>query len=262
MRPALALLAAAAAAVCAQTPFEFDVVRQLIEGDPHVSVLRIEILPDTPVDGETTLSLTTRAGLYVYGRDNRIYPDSQNARDVVFSGAVRYTAAAPRDRLARILRVVSGNLQRYPGIGADHLELDFLSGDDMSWLRVRLPISLVDSYIRDETPELELWKRAEIWSAEVGTSNFPLEVEPPLPTVGVVSEADTVTLLRYPAASRHAWKSALLPGWGQLASGRGIGWINLAVEAGGAALLATEEYREAGAAVLATNHIVSVMDLL
>jgi hypothetical protein len=262
MRLALAVGVVVAAAACTQTPFEFDVVRQLIEGEPHVSVLRIEILPDTPVEGETTLSLSARAGLYVYGSDNRIYPDSQNARDVVFSGALRYRAAAPRDRLSRILRVVSSNLQRYPGVDADHLDLDFVSADDMSWLRVRLPMDLVESYIREGTPELELWKSAEIWGAEVGTCTFPLTVEPPLPAGGSRAETDTVTVLRYPAASRHAWKSVLLPGWGQLASGRGIGWINIAVEIGGAALLANADYREAGAAVLATNHLISIMDLL
>lgn len=262
MRLALALGAAVMAAACAQTPFEFDVVRQLIEGDPHISVLRIEILPDTPVEGETTLSLSARAGLYIRNRENRIYPDSQTARDVVFSGALRYQAAAPRDRLGRILEVVSSNLRRYPGIGADHLELDFVSGDDMSWLRLRLPMTLVDSYLREGTPEIELWKRADIWGAEVGTCTFPLEVEPPIPLAGEISAPDTVTVLRYPVATRHAWKSAILPGWGQLASGRGVGWINLAVEAGGVALLATEDYSEAGAAVLATNHLISIMDLL
>jgi hypothetical protein len=262
MRLALAIAAALAAAAAAQTPFEFDVVRQLIEGEPNISVLRIEIMGDTPVEGETTLSLSARAGLYVYSRDNRIYPDSQTARDVLFSGAVRYRAAAPRAELERILRVVAGNLRRYPGIGADHLELDFVSGDDMSWLNLRLPMALVNSYVDNGTSELELWKQAEIWGAELGTCTFPLLVEPPLPAGGGTSETDTVTVFRYPVASRHAWKSAILPGWGQLASGRGVGWINLAVEAGGVVLLTSEEYREAGAAVLAANHLVSLFDLL
>ena len=262
MRLALAITAAALAVAAAQTPFEFDVVRQLIEGEPHISVLRIEIIPDTPVEGETTLGLSARAGLYLYSNDNRIYPDSQDARDVLFSGCVRYRAAAPRDRLERILQVVHGNLQRYPGIGADHLELDFVSGDDMSWLKVRLPMDLISAYLEGGVSELDLWQQAEIWGAEVGTCTFPLLIEPPRQLESRREAPDTVTVLRYPAASRHAWKSALLPGWGQLASGRGVGWINLAVEAGGIALLTQEDYQEAGVAVLATNHIVSLMDLL
>lgn len=262
MRLALALAVAMLAVAAAQTPFEFDVVRQLIEGEPHISVLRIEIMSDTPVEGETTLGLSARAGLYVYSRDNRIYPDSQTARDVLFSGAVRYRAAAPRAELERILSVVASNLRSYPGIGADHLELDFVSGDDMSWLKLRLSMDVVNSYIENETSELELWKQAEIWGAEVGTCTFPLLVEPPVPAGEAATEPDTVTVIRYPVASRHAWKSAILPGWGQLASGRGVGWINLAVEAGGVALLTTDDYREAGVAVLSANHLVSLFDLL
>jgi hypothetical protein len=60
--------------------------------------------------------------------------------------------------------------------------------------------------------------------------------------------------------SAQPWKSLLLPGWGQLSSGRGVGWLNLAVEAGGIALLVSGE-DETGLAVLGVNHLISFIDL-
>ena len=60
----------------------------------------------------------------------------------------------------------------------------------------------------------------------------------------------------------HAWKSLILPGWGQMSAGSGIPVVNILMEIGGAALLFTEEYSEVGIGVLAVNHFISFADLL
>lgn len=259
MRHILAfLLFAAGSAALAQTPFEFAVVEDLIEGDPFISVLRIRTVPGLPVPGRTQLQLSTRAGLTLVG-ESCIYPDSMTGSEVTFVGLAEYTAAVPTATLDRIFTVLRDCMGRFPGTGITDISLDVVSVDDMSWVSVECSRARMDSLLDGEVSHLDFWRSASLRELEVGTALFQTALRwPGAPTdyTPDLSVQDPVTTPR----TTQPWKSLLLPGWGQLSAGEGVGWINLLVEAGGIALLLSDE-QEAGAAVLGVNHLVSFVDL-
>ncbi len=246
--------------VSAQTPFEFAVVQELVGGEPFISIIRIKLNPGTPEPGRTQLELTTRAGMIMEG-EHSVYPDSSTANHVIFSGLVEYEAQIPVFTIDRVFTVLSDCLNRFPGMGITDLALDVVDTSDLSWIGIRCSISSIDSVLNGSLTHEALWRNAELREFEVGTATFPTEMRRPLaPEWSTAEVTSIVTEEVHAESSTQPWKSLLLPGWGQLSAGRGIGWLNLAVEAGGIALLATGE-DEIGIAVLGVNHLVSFIDL-
>ncbi|MCD4848294.1 MAG: hypothetical protein K8R76_08895 [Candidatus Aegiribacteria sp.] len=256
----LNLLILASLAV-AQTPFEFAVVQDLIQGEPFVSVLRIQITRGVPETGRTQLELTTRAGMTLEG-ENSVYPDSLSAVNLEFSGLLEYSASIPLSTIDRVFSVIQDCLNRFPGMRITDLALDVVGVDDMSWIGIRCSISSIDSVLNGSLDQLDLWRSAELREFEVGTAGFPtLLRRPGIPDYYLNEDVPDPAPVLDVSDSVHPWKSLLLPGWGQIDSGRGFGWLNIAVEAGGIALLVSGE-KETGIAVLGVNHIISFIDLL
>ncbi|OPL19511.1 MAG: hypothetical protein AVO35_10130 [Candidatus Aegiribacteria sp. MLS_C] len=242
-----------------QTPFEFAVVEDLIGGSPFVSVIRIEIVSGVPGPGSRQLVLTTRAGMLMEG-EQAVFPDSSTSNYVTFSGLVEYRARIPVNTVERVFAVVSDCLGRFPDMGITDLALDVVDVSDLSWISIDCPIARIDSVLEGSMTHEQFWRRAELRELEVGTVLLPVEMRPPLvPDWSVrVDTLPTATAAAEPTA--QPWKSLILPGWGQLSSGRGVGWLNLAVEAGAVALIVSGE-DETGFAVLGANHFVSFIDL-
>jgi len=245
-----------------QTPFEFGVVQNLIQGEPFISVISIKTVSGTPSRGCATLKMTVRAGLVFAGESSSFLPDSLIPGNVSFSGQVLYSGTLPVSIFERLLSVISTNMNRFPGTGITHLSFDLVSVDDMSWVSIRCPVSRADSLLDGSIDHLEFWRRTEVLELEVGTYNMPVTADAPRLIQQTIPISGTIEpeMDRYPSASSQAWKSLVLPGWGQLSSGRGFGWLNLAVEAAGIALIVSEN-EEAGAAVLGVNHVISFIDL-
>lgn len=255
----LNLLLLASLAV-AQTPFEFAVVQDLIQGEPFVSVIRIQITRGVPETGRTQLELTARAGMILEG-EHSVYPDSLSAVNLEFSGLLEYSASIPLYTMNRIFTVIEDCLDRFPGMRITDLALDVVDLDDMSWISIRCSISSIDSVLNGTLSQLDLWRSAELREFEVGTAGFPtLLRRPGIPGYIHYEDIPDLTEVSEVSDSVHPWKSLLFPGWGQIDSGRGIGWLNIAVEAGGIALLVSGE-KETGIAVLGVNHIISFIDL-
>lgn len=248
--PLVAVLAAA------QSPFEFAVVRDLIQGDPYIGVMRIEVSPDDPAPGAKTLEIAARAGFDLRASSHTIFPDTV----AMFAGQTTFTLDTDASRLARLFRVICDQSRSFRA-GITHLAVDLVSPDDMSWLSMRCTLTLADSMTSGLVALDEFWSRAEVTSLEIGTGCLPLEFEPPVPMAGRTPV--TVEEREEPVSdsSRHAWKSLLLPGWGQAASGEGLWWVNLAVEAGGVFLILSDHENE-GFAVLGVNHLAGFADLL
>jgi hypothetical protein len=244
----------------AQTPFEFAVVQDLIQGEPFVSVIRIQITRGLPEAGRTQLELTTRAGMTLEG-EHSVYPDSLSAANVEFSGILEYSASIPMYTINRVFTVIEECLDRFPGMRITDLALDVVGVDDMSWIGIRCRISSIDSVLNGTLSQLDLWRSAELREFEVGTAGFPtLLRRPGIPDYYIYEDTTDLTPVSEVSDSVHPWKSLLFPGWGQIDSGRGIGWLNIAVEAGGIALLVSGE-KETGIAVLGVNHLISFIDL-
>jgi len=258
MRTILALLLVSSLSI-GQTPFEFAVVEDLVGGSPFISVIRIEINQGVPEAGRKQLALTTRAGMLMEGQHD-VYPDSSTATHVVFSGLVEYSAAIPVHTLNRVFTVLSDCMDRFPGMGLTDLSLDVVDVNDLSWISIDCPISRIDSVLAGTMTHEQFWRRSSLREFEVGTVLFPTVMRRPLAPEWNVMEDPLPTVQEIEVSSAQPWKSLLLPGWGQLSAGRGIGWLNLAVEAGGIVLLATGE-EETGLAVLGVNHLISFIDL-
>jgi hypothetical protein len=252
------LLLAASSATFAQTPFEFAVVEDLIEGNPFISVLRIKTVPGLPVPGSTQLQLSTRAGLLLTG-ESCIYPDSMADGEVSFVGLAEYTASVPTATIERIFAVLRDCMDRFPHTGITDISLDVVSVDDRSWLAVECSITRLDSLLDGSISHLDFWRSISLRELEVGTAPFMTQLRwpgapadyTPIPTVQAQVRAPRET---------EPWKSLILPGWGQLDAGVGAGWINLLVEAGGIALILSDE-KEVGMAALGVNHLISFIDL-
>ncbi len=245
-------------AVTAQTPFEFAVVQELIQGSPFVSVMRIKIVPGSPEPGRTMLEITTRAGMLMIG-ESSIYPDTLEDTSVGFIGMIQYETDIPIETIERVFSVIKDCMGRFPGMGITDIGLDVVSLDDMSWLAIDCPMSSVDSLLSGTLSHLDFWRQADLKELELGTAMFMTRMQYP----GVPDYTPPLTLIEIPEPVQRTaspWKSLILPGWGQLEAGQGAGWINLLVEAGGIALIITGE-KEAGIGVLGANHIVSFFDL-
>lgn len=242
-----------------QTPFEFAVVEELVGGSPFISIIRIEINPGVPEPGRTQLMLTTRAGMEMEGSQD-LFPDSSTSTHVVFSGVVEYRAEIPVRTLDRIFSVLSDAMDRFPGTGITDLALDVVDINDLSWISVECDISRIDSVLQGTMTHERFWRTAALSEFEVGTALFPTQMRRPLVPDWTAAADSLPMVIETGCPSARPWKSLLFPGWGQLASGRGIGWLNIAVEAGGIALLVSGE-DEAGIAVLGVNHFISFIDL-
>lgn len=244
----------------AQTPFEFAVVQELVGGEPFISIIRIKINSGTPEPGHTQLELTSRAGMMMEG-SHAVYPDSSTPNYVQFSGLVEYTAQIPVFTVNRIFSVIADCMNRFPGMGITDLALDVVDTGDLSWIGIRCSIASMDSVLDGTLSHEIFWQNAELREFEVGTASFPTEMRRPIvpewSIAGDIIPLDTESAIE---RSTQPWKSLLLPGWGQISAGRGIGWLNIIVEAGGIALIATGS-DETGIAVLSVNHIISFIDL-
>jgi len=247
--------------VSAQTPFEFAVVQELVGGEPFISIIRIKLNPGVPESGRTLLELTTRAGMMMDG-SHAVYPDSSTPNYVVFSGIVQYKAQIPVYTVNRIFSVITDCMNRFSGMGITDIALDVVDTNDLSWISIRCGIARIDSVLNGTLSHEIFWQNAELREFEVGTACFPTEMRRPLVPEWSISR-DSIPLdpgYAFSETSAQPWKSLLLPGWGQLSAGRGIGWLNIVVEAGGIALIATGE-DETGIAILGVNHFISFIDL-
>ncbi|MCD4700937.1 MAG: hypothetical protein K8S24_03680 [Candidatus Aegiribacteria sp.] len=245
----------------AQTPFEFAVVQELVGGEPFISIIRIKISPGVPESGHTQLELTTRAGMMMEG-SHAVYPDSSTPNHVMFAGLVEYKAQIPVFTINRIFSVIADCQDRFPGMGITDLALDVVDTSDLSWIGIKCSMTSVDSVLNGTLSHEAFWQNAELREFEVGTVCFPTEMRRPLVPLWSVS-GDSIPLEPedvFTEPSAQPWKSLLFPGWGQISAGRGIGWLNIIVEAGGIALLVTGE-DETGIAVLGVNHFISFIDL-
>lgn len=260
MRYVLAVFMLASMAM-AQTPFEFAVVQELVGGEPFVSIIRIKINPGVPESGRTQLELTTRAGMIMQG-EHSVFPDSSTPDYVVFSGLVEYKAQIPVYTINRVFTVLSDCMDRFPGTRITDLALDVVDTSDQSWIGIKCSIASMDSVLNGTLSHEAFWQNAELREFEVGTACFPTDMRRPLvPQWSIAGDSIPVSSAPESAAiSSQPWKSLLFPGWGQISAGRGIGWLNIAVEAGGIALIATGE-DETGIAVLGVNHFISFIDL-
>ncbi len=258
----LSVLVVLAAPSVAQTPFEFAIVEDLIRGEPFVSIIRIEISSNVPEPGRRTLSLSARVGMTLDG-EVCVYPDSVTNTSLELSGDLLYTASVPRATLTRVLTVLNDCIGRFPSCGVTDLALDLVSVDDLSWLSLECPVSLADSFLAGAIDEAELLRMCSLSGMEIGSSGMQT-----LMATSCLSgyEPPAISTLEEPVPEPvpqrgMAWRSLVLPGWGQLSTGRGAGWVNLLVEAGGIGLMVMGE-EEAGAAVLGVNHVVSFFDML
>ncbi|NOQ21916.1 MAG: hypothetical protein GQ565_04610 [Candidatus Aegiribacteria sp.] len=245
----------------AQTPFEFAVVQELVGGEPFISIIRIKLNSGVPESGRTQLELTTRAGMMMEG-SHAVYPDSSTSNHVVFSGIVEYKAQIPVFTINRIFSVIADCMNRFPGMGITDLALDVVDTSDLSWISIKCGITSIDSVLSGTLSHEVFWRNAELREFEVGTAGFPTQMRRPLIPQWSIA-ADIIPIDTEDAdteRSTQPWKSLLLPGWGQLSAGRGIGWLNILVEAGGIALLAAGE-DDTGIAVLGANHFISFIDL-
>lgn len=256
MRGFSAVIPLVAAFAAAQTPFEFAVVRELIQGEPYIGVMRIEVSPDDPAPGAITLEIAARAGFDLRASSHCIFPDTA----AMFAGQTTFTLDTDATRLARLFQVICDQSRNFRA-GITHLSVDLISPDEMSWLSMKCALALADSMASGLVALDEFWSRAEVTSLEIGTGCLPLEFEPPVPVSRPAAAAAEQRDEPSAGSSGHAWKSLILPGWGQAASGEGLWWVNLAIEAGGVFLVLSDHENE-GYAVLGANHLAGFADLL
>jgi hypothetical protein len=248
-------------AASSQTPFEFGVVRALVEGDPFVSVMRIELDSGSPAPGCNTLELSARAGLDLDGTGLSLFVDTVDASGITFSGQSLFDISLLSGPFDRILQVIQDKNREFPSTRVTHVRLDLVAYDDLSWISLEFPLTLADSLQSGIIDREQFWSLAGVTMLEIGTASTPLLYRPPLSFDLPETRQEEVVITRSTGNGSQAWKSLLLPGWGQLASGEGVGWVNLLVEAGAVGLYVSG-YEEEGFAVLGTNHLVSFFDLL
>lgn len=244
----------------AQTPLEFGIVDDLIRGEPYVSPLSIRIEPGRPVPGSTTLRMAVRGGVTFADEGCFIFVDSLGGK-VNLMGRTDYRGILSNEVVVRLFSVVRSNMRTHGASGITHLDLDFVTPDDMGWLSVTSTIARADSLLSGQITPYEFWSGAVLEQVQVGMADFSLRSgvfdptrisEPVAPPVLLPSSRD----------GSHAWKSLVLPGWGQYSSGRGLPLVNLLAEVGGIALLLSDDYVNVGVGVLVLNHLISFTDLL
>lgn len=244
----------------AQTPLEFGIVDDLIRGEPYISPLSIKVLQGTPAAGCATLKMALRAGVVFSDEGSFIFVDSLEDQ-VNLLGRTDYRGLVDNAAVSRIFTVVRSNMRVHGTSGITHVTLDMVTPDDMGWITLETDIATVDSLLAGTLSPYAFWNSARIAQVQVGMAGFPL-------TAGIFdatqvpdTAAPQVVETRV-STGPHAWKSLVLPGWGQYSSGTGLPLVNILAEAGGIALMLSDDYLNAGVGVLALNHIISFADLL
>ncbi|MCK5130847.1 MAG: hypothetical protein KAR40_01680 [Candidatus Sabulitectum sp.] len=242
----------------AQTPLEFGIVRDLVGGTPRVSVFSIKT---SNVDGENTLQISARAGIQFDCTRHTMLTDSMTGTEVLIQGQICYSASIMKPTIEHFFTVIRENMASFGSGGITQFQIELITFDEMGWLSVMIPISRVDSLLEGNLTHLEFWAKTPVNEVEVGTGGFPVLNASPLPELhGTPETAVLIELVQQEKS--HAWKSLILPGWGQMSSGNGVPVINLLSEIAGAALLFTDDYSEVGIGILALNHLISFSDLL
>jgi hypothetical protein len=258
VRVSLVLLALIPFILMGQTPLEFGIVRDLVGGTPRISVYSIKTVTE---DGVRTLQVAARAGIEFDCTRHSMLTGAETVDRVLLEGQISYTASVITPVVERFFSVVRQNMNTHGAGGIAMIRVDLITLDEMGWLSAEVPVGRVDSLIRGDISHSDFWAVTPVREIEVGTNSFPVLNASPLPEL---HGAPVVPQVVQQAASAGgcAWKSLLLPGWGQMCSDSGLPIVNFLVEAGGIALLFTEDYREAGIGVLVVNHLVSFADLL
>ena len=258
MKLSIVITAFLIAAALAQTPLEFGIVQDLVGGTPRISVYSIKTVSE---DGVTSLQIAARAGINFNCTRHAMITDTMTADQVLIDGQVCYSASIVNPVVDQLFTVIRNRMGIHGSGGISSFQVDLITSDEMGWISVEVPLSRVDSLLEGSLTHLDFWAETPVREIEVGTLGFPVLNESPLPELhgapGIPVQMTVVT--EQPGC---AWKSLILPGWGQMCSGEGLPLVNILVEAGGAALLFTEDYREAGIGILSVNHLISFTDLL
>ncbi len=246
------------AGAVAQTPLEFGIVQDLVGGTPRVSVYSIKTVSE---QGVTTLQIAARSGIEFNCTRHTMLADSTTGSEVLIRGQVSYSASIVTPVIEHFFSTVRRNMATHGSGGIQRFQVDLITPDEMGWISVTVPLSRVDSLLEGSLSHMDFWALTPVREVEVGTLGFPVSNESPLPELrGAPALPEAVQ-----AAVREgncAWKSLLLPGWGQACSGRGLPLVNILAEAAGAVLLITGDFPEAGIGILAVNHLISFTDLL
>jgi len=257
LRFSTAAVTVVCAVAMAQTPLEFGIVRDLVGGTPRVSVFSIKT---RDVDGETTLQIAARAAIQFDCTRHSMLTDTMTGTEVLMEGQISYSASIAKNTIEHFFTVIKDNMNSFGSGGITRFQVDLITADEMSWLSVTIPVTRVDSLLDGSLSHMDFWSMTSVNEVEIGTGGTPVTNESPLPELHGAPEIPVV--VEVVQESNHPWKSLILPGWGQLSSGTGAGFVNILVEIGGAALLFTDEYSEVGIGVLAVNHLISFSDLL
>lgn len=245
------------AVASAQTPLEFGIVQDLVGGAPRISVYSIKTVTE---DNTTTLQIAARAGVNFNCTRHAMITDTMRSDQVIIDGQVCYSASILNPVVEQLFSVIRNRMGIHGSGGISSFQVDLITPDEMGWISVAVPLSRVDSLLEGSITHLDFWAVTPVREIEVGTLGFPVVNESPLPELhgapAIPVQMEVVTEAGCP------WKSLILPGWGQMCSGEGIPLVNIMIEAGGAALLFTEDYREAGIGILSVNHLISFTDLL
>jgi len=252
------LIAVIVAGMSAQTPLEFAIVRDLVGGTPPISVFSIKT---RSIDGENTLQIAARAGIQFNCTRHAMLTDTMTVSEVLIEGQICYSASITKPIVDQFFSVIRANMASLGSGGITQLQIDLITSDEMGWISVMVPVSRIDSLLSQQISHMDFWAITPVLEVEVGTMGFPVTNASPLPELhgapGVLFAGESIQPER-----SGAWKSLILPGWGQMSTGRGIPAINILAEIGGVALLFADDYSEVGIGVLALNHLISFSDLL
>lgn len=246
------------ASAAAQTPLEFGIVQDMIGGTPRISVFSIKTVTE---QGTTSLQIAARAGVQFNCTRHAMLTDTMIADQVVIDGQVCYSASIINPVIEQFFTVIRNRMGIHGSGGISQFQVDLITQDEMGWISVVVPVSRVDSLLAGTMSHMDFWSATPVREVEVGTLGFPVTNESPLPELHG-APAVPVQIAGAVRNSNCAWKSLLVPGWGQMCSGEGLPLVNIIAEIGGVALLFTEDYRETGIGILTVNHLVSFTDLL
>lgn len=259
MRLTLILAAVIAALSAAQTPLEFGIVQDMVGGDPPISVYSIKTVNE---DGSTVLQIAARAGVQFNCTRHSMLADTSYAGTVFIQGQVSYTASLMSPVIERFFSVIRNRMDIHGSGGISVLKVDLITPDEMGWLAVTVPLSRVDSLLQGSMTPIDFWSATPVREIEVGTMGHPVVNESPLPELHGSPAYPLEVIEETSGGENCAWKSLILPGWGQISCGEGLPAANIIAEIAGAVLLFTDDYTEAGIGILAVNHLVSFADLL
>ncbi len=215
----------------AQTPLEFGIVQDLVGGTPRVSVYSIKTVSE---QGVRTLQIAARSGIQFNCTRHTMLADSLTGSEVMIRGQVSYSASIMTPLIEHFFSTIRENMAVHGSGGIEQFQVDLITADEMGWISVTVPLARVDSLLQGSLDHLSFWAMTPVREVEVGTLGFPVANESPLPELrGAPALPEVVqTAIR---EENCAWKSLLLPGWGQACSGRGLPLVNILAEAAGAA---------------------------